>query len=67
MHQALEDTGSQDVHDRALLYYRLLAHDVQSTAAVFKVIIAFFFITFNFSDDLTFIAHTHNFGDHPAT
>lgn len=36
-HSALEDTGVQDVHDRALLYYRLLCSDVTSTAAAFKV------------------------------
>jgi hypothetical protein len=36
-HSALEDTGVQDVHDRALLYYRLLCSDVTSTATAFKV------------------------------
>ena len=33
---AVNDTTNQDVHDKALLYYRLLATNVESAAAVFK-------------------------------
>ena len=34
---AIEDTGSQDVHDRALLYYRLLsATDVNAAQRIFR-------------------------------
>ena len=34
---AIEDTGSQDVHDRALLYYRLLsATDVNAAQRIFS-------------------------------
>jgi AP-4 complex subunit beta-1 len=33
---AINDTGNQDVHDRALLYYRLLISDVTVAASLFK-------------------------------
>ena len=37
LHLAVEDSGSQDVHDRALLYYRLLSSDVHATEKIFEV------------------------------
>jgi AP-4 complex subunit beta-1 len=33
---AVNDTTNQDVHDKALLYYRLLSTNVEKSAAVFK-------------------------------
>lgn len=33
---AVNDTGNQDVHDRALLYYRLLSTNVMKTEGIFK-------------------------------
>ena len=32
---ALNDTSNQDLHDRALLYYRLLSTDIQSSSSLF--------------------------------
>lgn len=34
--RAVEDSTNQDIHDKGLLYYRLLAHSVDSAAAVFR-------------------------------
>jgi hypothetical protein len=33
---AVNDTANQDVHDRALLYYRLLSTNVEKTESIFK-------------------------------
>ena len=36
LQRAVNDTSNQDVHDKALLYYRLLSTSVEAAAAVFK-------------------------------
>lgn len=33
--KAVNDTSNQDLHDRALLYYRLLTHDIKTTESLF--------------------------------
>jgi AP-4 complex subunit beta-1 len=62
--KAVDDTSNQDIHDKALLYYRLLSTDVQISSSLFntkpKVTDA---DVENFAEDSTLKTHETVFGE----